>query len=316
MSDLTANFDNYKEKLVRPEFAALTAEEFVAANLPARKLLVSPWLPVGGSAMIHGKAGVGKTQLALSVAVAVAAGQPFLGWCVPNPASVLYLDGEMNPSDMQHRLAARYSLESSDPNGRLRIFSSLMQARDQEPFNLANTDHQAEIQPLVNDTSLVIVDNISCLTMTAGASENDAESWQPMHCWMMRLRTRNIAVIFVHHAGKTGDQRGTSRRKDQLDTVIKLTSMSRASSQGGCNVKIEFEKNRGVYGRDAEPFQAEMTSLPTGKIAWSRSEIGRTKKILDLKSQGKSHSEIAKQLGIDKSTVSRHLKAQRSKDPD
>ena len=152
--------------------------------------------------------------------------------------------------------------------------------------------------------------------MNLPSAEKPAESWQPMHHWMMRLRTRNIAVIFVHHAGKTGDQRGTSRRKDQLDTVIKLTSGSRTSSRDGCSMKIEFEKNRGFYGRDAESFQAEMTSLPTGKITWSRSEIGKTKKILDLKSQGKSHSEIGKQLGIDKSTVSRRLKAQRSKGPD
>jgi hypothetical protein len=311
MSSPTAKIEAYEQNRARASFKALTAEEFVAADLPARQLLLAPWLPVGGSAMIHGKAGVGKTQLALSVAMSVASGRPFLGWTVPGSVNVLYLDGEMNPSDMQHRLAARYSPESSDPDGRLRIFSSLMQTPDQEPFNLANPKHQANLQPLIDDVSLVVVDNISCLVSTGGVSENEAESWRPVHEWMMRLRSLNKAVLFVHHSGKAGDQRGTSRRTDQLDSVIKISSAPGSAPQIGCGMKIEFEKKRGFYGQDAEPFIAEMTLIPGRQIVWSRKQENRTKQILELARQGYSQSAIAKDLGINKSTVSRRLKANR-----
>ena len=35
-------------------------------------------------------------------------------------------------------------------------------------------------------------------------------------------RRRGMAVLLIHHAGKSGDQRGTSAREDIMDTVISL----------------------------------------------------------------------------------------------
>jgi hypothetical protein len=38
----------------------------------------------------------------------------------------------------------------------------------------------------------------------------------------LRLQHRGIGVLLVHRSGKSGEQRGTSRREDVLDTVIGL----------------------------------------------------------------------------------------------
>jgi putative DNA primase/helicase len=43
--------------------------------------------------------------------------------------------------------------------------------------------------------------------------ENEAESWSPVADWVLHLRRRGIAVILIHHGGKNGQQRGTSKRK-------------------------------------------------------------------------------------------------------
>jgi hypothetical protein len=67
---------------------------------------------------------------------------------------------------------------------------------------------------------LLIVDNISTLCWTG--SDNSAGSWTSMQEWILRLRRRGIAVLLMHHSGKSGGQRGTSRREDVLDTVIGL----------------------------------------------------------------------------------------------
>ena len=45
----------------------------------------------------------------------------------------------------------------------------------------------------------------------------------PVQEWILQLRRRGISVLIVHHAGKGGDQRGTSAKEDVLDTVIKLS---------------------------------------------------------------------------------------------
>jgi putative DNA primase/helicase len=41
--------------------------------------------------------------------------------------------------------------------------------------------------------------------------------------WLNRLRQGGLCVIFLHHAGKSGMQRGHSRSEDLLDVSIKLT---------------------------------------------------------------------------------------------
>ena len=52
--------------------------------------------------------------------------------------------------------------------------------------------------------------------------ENEAEGWLPVQDWALGHRRAGRSVLFIHHAGKGGLQRGTSRREDVLDTVIGL----------------------------------------------------------------------------------------------
>ena len=52
--------------------------------------------------------------------------------------------------------------------------------------------------------------------------QNDAESWVPIAEWALELRRQGKAVLFVAHAGKSKQQRGTSKKEDVMDVVIKL----------------------------------------------------------------------------------------------
>jgi hypothetical protein len=56
----------------------LDGEELLRAEFPPRSLMLSPWLPDKGLAMIYGTRGVGKTWIALSIAYAIACGGEFL----------------------------------------------------------------------------------------------------------------------------------------------------------------------------------------------------------------------------------------------
>jgi len=75
---------------------------------------------------------------------------------------------------------------------------------------------QAELDRWLDGVDLLILDNLSSLT--AVVRDNDAESWGPIQEWLPKLRRRGVSVLVVHHAGKGGQQRGTSRREDVLDT--------------------------------------------------------------------------------------------------
>jgi putative DNA primase/helicase len=81
-------------------------------------------------------------------------------------------------------------------------------------ISLGSEEGQYALEPLLNDVDLLILDNLSTLCTTGGESASDA--WVPMQNWLLMLRRRGIAVLFIHHAGTNGRQRGTSRREDAL----------------------------------------------------------------------------------------------------
>ena len=55
---------------------------------------------------------------------------------------------------------------------------------------------------------------------------------------------------------KGGGQRGTSRKEDILNTVISLRKPPDYSPAQGARFEVHYEKARGFYGKDAEPFEA------------------------------------------------------------
>jgi hypothetical protein len=68
--------------------------------------------------------------------------------------------------------------------------------------------------------------------------------------WLLSLRHKGYAILLVHHASKSGDQRGASRLEDLLDTTIKL-SPAADPSEAGASLDLEFTKTRGVIPQPA-----------------------------------------------------------------
>src|SRR5262245_10518654 len=93
---------------------------------------------------------------------------------------------------------------------------------------------------------VLVLDNVSALF--PGIDESKKQDWKPINAWLIRLRHRGITVIVGHHAGKNGQQRGTSGRKDALDTIIALTSPPGYKPEENCHFHLHFEKSRAVKG--------------------------------------------------------------------
>jgi putative DNA primase/helicase len=174
--------------------------------------------------------------------------------------------------------------------------------------NLAAPDVQRELDALLDGVALLVLDNLSSLT--AVVRDNDAESWGPIQEWLLRLRRRNISVLIVHHAGKGGQQRGTSRREDVLDTSISLRRPADYAPTEGAKFEVHYEKIRGVYGEAAKPFEATLETRD-GVAKWSTRELedANRARIEALLDDGMSVREIADETGITKSTVHRIKKA-------
>jgi hypothetical protein len=288
-----------------PPVAPLDAWTFINLEITARQYVVEPWLPEKGLAMIHAKAGIGKTWLALYLAHAIATGGRFLKWSCPRPLRVLYLDGEMSASEMQERLGSIFTTQDGASKFQLVSFDIY----DGPVPNLASEEGQQRVKPAIDLADVVIIDNLSCLVADNGRS--DAETWDSVQPWLLTLRRSGKTVIMLHHSGKSGAQRGTSKRADPLVAVLCLSRPPDATSADGARFIVTFEKARRSLGKIGEPFEALLTDG-----AWTMAEDSRDQLdvVVDLTLDGKSIRKIAEICGLPKTRVNRLQKIARTRD--
>ena len=289
-------------------FSAIALEHFLSLELPERGHLLYPILPEQGLVMLFAPTGTGKTYAALSIAYAVASGGEIFSWQSPGPKPVLYLDGEMSARVMKERLAQIVAGASEEaPSGFFQLLTPDLVPDGIMP-NLAKPEGWAMLEPLLDGIALIVVDNIA--TLARVGRENEAESWLPVQSWLLVQRRAGRSVLLVHHAGKGGNQRGTSAREDILDTVISLTRPSDYQTSDGARFIVNLTKARGLSGQKANPFEASITEQPTGGLGWTVKDLKdlRFEQVAELVGLGMSIRDIAEETGIARSTVHRLVK--------
>ena len=283
---------------------------FLALKIPPREMILTPFLPSQGLVMLFAARGIGKTHLSLGIGYAVASGGTFLRWTAPKARRVLFIDGEMPATTMQERLAAIVAgsdKEPSDPSY-LRIITPDRQEAGIP--DLSTSGGQASVEAVLGHTELLILDNLSSLFRSG--RENEAEGWVPVQAWLLSLRRRGISVLFVHHAGKQGRQRGTSYREDVLDTIVSLRHPGDYQASEGARFEVHYEKSRGFTGNDALPFEAQLEIVNDG-ATWVIKDLedSRAEQVAQYINDGYSQKETSDLLGINKSGISRHVKKAR-----
>ena len=202
--------------------------------------MLAPWLPVKGLALLHAPRGLGKTHVALGTAYAIATGTGFLRWKAEKPWRVLLLDGEMPASALQERLKTISEFNGTAPPTWEHLTIAASDLQDIGLPDLSDPGAQRFYDQLVEAHDLVIVDNLS--TICRSVKENEADSWTPVQNWALTLRRAGKSVLFIHHGGKSGQQRGSSRKEDIVDTVIALRRPPDYSPDDGARFEVHFEK--------------------------------------------------------------------------
>ena len=117
-------------------------------------------------------------------------------------------------------------------------------------------------------------------------------------------------MLFVHHEGKNGQQRGSSRREDLLDVVISLSRPSDYNETEGARFILKFKKARGLHGNEVDDIEAALSTDGTGaqQWTWKRADAASDSRILELLQLGMSNSDVATEIGCNRSTVFRAKK--------
>jgi RecA-family ATPase len=285
--------------------ATLTPKELGELAIPRRQPIVGGWFMQGDLGFIFGQRGLGKTWLAQHLARRIAEGGRVAEWSVPQPRKVLYVDGEMAFDAIRERDIA---LSEGATENLLYLQHEALFHSSGSVLNLTCPSAQEALLEIcrTKKVDVLILDNLSCLF--SGIKENDADAWELVLPWLLEFRRRQIAVVFVAHAGRNGNMRGTSRREDAAFWVIQLTeAMQTSDIQNGARFNARFVKNRNATEEECPRMEwhfhkptgqekAEISSRPLSTIAIFRElvETGLT-----------SATDIAEEMGSSKGQVSK-----------
>ena len=252
--------DDYIEQK-QHHLKACTLDELMLSNLPEPEPIIAPLLYEGDLCMIYGWRGAGKTWFSLWLAYCIASGMSFLGWACSKPRRVLVLDGEMRAARLKKRLCLLINGAQSQQliSDQFHILTRDLNPESGQWPDLGTITGRETILEVIQSINpqVIILDNISAW-VRSGKNENDEESWRGVAGFLMQLRTQGRAVVLIHHSGKSGTQRGTSKREDILDTVIALKRPEDYDQTEGLRVEVVFEKSRNLDGADIPQLEVHL----------------------------------------------------------
>ncbi|MDP8901553.1 MAG: AAA family ATPase [Actinomycetota bacterium] len=281
-----------------------TAADLMAPELPPIRWVVPGLLPEGVT-LLAGKPKLGKSWLALGVAVAVANGGVALGKKRVDQGEVLYLALEDNQRRLQKRMRKLLG-GARAPEG---LHISTAWPRVDEGGEEALEGWIADRL----DARLVVVDVLKRVrprtSRFQGVYDADYESLEALHAFAER---HGVAVLCVHYLRKAG-------AADPVDEISGSTGLS-----GAADGVLVLKRDRGrgdaylhVDGRDIEePAELALTWDPNTaswtlagdaeqyRLSESRAEI---REVLEAIGKFMTPTEVAEVLSKDPNTVRQRL---------
>jgi AAA domain len=287
--------------------AVVTSSDLRDLELKSRQKLLGDWFCEGDCGFVFAFRGVGKTWLSLAIAKALSTGGKLGEWQAHKPVNVLYIDGEMPPDLMRDRCNG---LQGSNANLEF-LNHEILFERTSKVLNITNREVQQAISARCVNTGVkvLILDNLS--TLASGMKENEADSWELVNNWLLDLRRRKIAVIIVHHAGRSGEMRGTSKREDNVFWIIALDDAKKnADDKRGARFISRFTKPSRNTQEEVPAYEWHLvTDEASGIVTISHKQAQTLDVFLQLIKEGVTQcADIADEMKVSSATVSRLAK--------
>jgi hypothetical protein len=280
--------------------------------------LIGP-IAEGSLTLLYAARGTGKSLFTWEIALSVASGETLLNsgrewppprWGVSAPAPVLIVDGEMPLAELRKRAA--FQRQGRDTRANLNFLAADQVWRKAgHGINLAVPDSIMQMDVVLEalpGLKLLVLDNLGSLFKGRTTDEDTKAGNEAIADWMVSLRGRGIAVVQVHHAGKSGEQRGSSYREDYQDTIIRLDAPAALAEGERAEFNVTFPKVRVRRGPDFDGFNARFDD---GTWTFRSLEETRVDELVRImRAVGKfDWKAIADELSVSKSRVYQLRKA-------
>lgn len=247
--------------------------EFARHNFPTPSYLIEPILPQGGTAILHGKPNVGKTQLVLTIAHAINNGLPLFGKWPTRQGSVVIIQADMTGQIQQARVK-----RISDAGLCIEETFWLVEEDGSQPIvniinmPLTHAELVEEIQTL--SPVLIVWDTLRKIhTLSENASESAIAVYNAA-----RKVCRTATHLFIHHDRKESRDpdmmgspdeafMGNQQWMGACDTTLSLKEIGSAPKR----IALQIHKARTADEIQKAPFSLEldmdtMLLLPTRLI--------------------------------------------------
>jgi putative DNA primase/helicase len=141
--------------------------------------------------------------------------------------------------------------------------------------------------------------------------ENEADSWELVNNWLLDLRRRKIAVVIVHHAGRSGEMRGTSKREDNVFWIIALDDAKKNNDdKRGARFISRFTKPSRNTQEEVPAYEWHfVTDEPTGLVSVEHKQAQTMDVFLGLIEDGvRDCNQIAQEMKTSPASISRLAK--------
>ncbi|MFT2692687.1 AAA family ATPase [Clavibacter zhangzhiyongii] len=216
----------------RPSFADRLLTRSAIEELPPVEPLVADVLDRGTLAMLYGPSGLGKSTLALDLALCVATGEPWRGKRTTRRSRVLYLYAEGVAGLRQRVVAWETAWGASPSEKRFAAFPAALDLSD------AAAVEEAAAVVTARKVDFLIIDTLNA---SAGAlEENSSTAMGQLVAAAKRLVADrpSATVLLIHHSGKDGKLRGSSALFAACDTVLAV-----AGEPGSWSLTAEKRKD-------------------------------------------------------------------------
>jgi len=248
------------------EFKLISAYELRQMSFDEQPWLIDRIIYKEGFCFIYGGEGTGKSFLTLSIAKAIASGQPWLDqFKVPHASKVLFIDKE-NPTSLTAKRITGLDIVSDNISW-LKYPENMQLVDSKGEFSkfaksLANKVEAQEI-------SLIIVD--SFVDLMVGV-ENNAEDTQMFFDGLRRLFPKK-AILVLHHENKPSAGtfrndsqrvRGSSNINAQTNTMFRLELVAKSKTE------MTFKQTK---ARDAQKLDKFMIRMVVEDLADNNTRV-------------------------------------------
>lgn len=280
----------------------IDGEDLQTMKFPPMEWLIDDILPIGGVAMVSSKPKMGKTFLALQMAIAVASGKTFLGF-QGHEHEVLYVDLESDGNDMQTRI---FMMSETIPSN----FHLQTIPRQENPFSYGRVgsgfEKQIELAMKRHpQIKLVVVDVYGKIQGGRVANKTiynqDYEEIAKLNSWAFKI---GITLLLIHHnnkgadfdnpmlgiSGSTGVTGGLQAffvlsKRTHDDTMTKLSISGKVIKERDIFIQPESDNNRTWQPTEIEERPSRKRTVNQSPVTMAIRELMGDSDTLDVSSK-------------------------------